>query len=413
MDYIVNGEKKLSGSLSVYGAKNCALTLLAATVLTDDEVVLTNCPQIVDVNNMLLLLSAIGKRVKRAGDVVSVKGVPTGGVIPREIACLLRGSALLLAPCLARCGSVVLPLPGGCAIGLRPMDIHIDGLRHMGVSVTDEGNSLYCVGKPCGTYYPLRFASVGATENLICAAATGKGEFVLSNCALEPEVVALCQMLVKMGAKIEGVGRSTLRIFGCDKLHGAEFRVIPDRIVAATYLSAVIASGGDLALKNCVPQHFRAFCQEVLNNFTFRLREDEVYIKVKRPPRGYGHIVTAPYPAFHTDMQSQLLSIAALSRGRTYVTERLFENRLEHNCRMLQQMGAKIALFGDTARVDGGKLHGAEVTSADLRGGAALMVAALGAEGKTIVRDDGHILRGYVDFHRALSSLGADIEFST
>ena len=212
-----------------------------------------------------------------------------------------------------------------------------------------------------------------------------------------------------MGANITGVGRSTVRIVGCDKLHGTEFRVIPDRIVAATYLSAVIASGGELTLRGCVPLHFSAFSQAVCNNFTFRHTPTEVYIRVKRPPRGYGHIVTAPYPAFHTDMQSQVLSLAALSRGRTYVTERLFENRLQHNCRMLRQMGAEISLLGDTARVDGRQLHGAEVTSADLRGGAALVVAALGAEGTTTVHDDGHIARGYVDFAGQLCNVGADI----
>lgn len=412
MDYIVNGGKKLCGSLDVYGAKNCALTLLAATILTDEEVVLTNCPQIVDVDNMLLLLSAVGKRVRRVGNVVSVRGAPTTAEVPRDIACLLRGSALLLAPCLARCGAVTLPLPGGCAIGARPMDIHVDGLRAMGVDVVDNGDSLRCVGKSHGTNYSLRFASVGATENLICAAASGVGEFVLSNCALEPEIVALTQMLVQMGAHIDGVGRSTLHIVGCGKLHGTEFHVIPDRIVAATYLSSVIASGGELILRNCVPSHFAAFAQSVCDNFTFRHTQTEAYIRVKRQPRGYGHIVTAPYPAFHTDMQSQVLSLAALSRGRTYVTERLFENRLRHNCQMLQRMGAEISLLGDTARVDGRRLYGAEVTSADLRGGAALVVAALGAEGTTVVHDEGHISRGYVGFADALCSVGADIHTS-
>ena len=410
MDYIVNGGKKLTGEIAVYGAKNCALALLGATVLTEEEVVLRNCPEIVDVENMLSLLRAMGKMVVRLGDVVKVSGNLTTTSAPQELATLLRGSALILGSTVAKYGQIELPLPGGCAIGARPMDIHLKGLETLGIVVNNSETGVCCYGKPIGAVYNLRFASVGATENLLCACALAKGKSVLTNCATEPEVVALEQLLVMMGAKIDGIGCSTVEIDGVECLHGAEFDVIPDRIVAATYLAAAVAACGDVTVTNCNPQHLKAFLDVLSPHFYIDQTENAIHIVVEKQPKGYGNITTAPYPYFPTDMQSLMLSLAAMSNGgRTVISEKLFENRLKHNADELNKMGANVTVDGDCATVLGAKLHGATVTSHDLRGGAGLVIAALNAEGTSRVVGVEHINRGYVLLAENLRSLGADI----
>lgn len=409
MDYIVNGGNKLYGELPIYGAKNCALACLGASLLTEGQVTLVGVPQIVDVDNMLRLLTAMGKKVVRFGDVVAVSGGVTSTAVSAECAHLLRGSALVLGSALGCYGNVALPLPGGCAIGARPMDIHCDGLRAMGVSVCDCGDLLTAEGRPRGVDYSLRFASVGATENLLCAAVLGDGTFVLRNCATEPEVTALAKLLVAMGAKIGGVGRSSLTVTGVAELHGATMRIIPDRIVAATYLAAVCACGGKLLLTHYPSEYMTAFETAACKNAGIKRFDDAAEVTVKRRVKSVGHIVTAPYPAFHTDMQSLALTLAATAKGKSVICEKLFENRLRHNAGQLACMGADIRVSGDTAFVSGTKLHGAEVICADLRGGAALTVAALCAEGCSTVSDIMHIDRGYVALDKCLHSVGADI----
>ena len=410
MDYIVNGQRRLKGVLSAYGAKNCALAMFGATVLTDDAVTLLGVPNIVDVENMLELLSAIGKKVVRQGETVTVSGCVTKVDIPAQLAKLLRGSALLLGSTVGRFGQVFLPLTGGCAIGKRPIDIHLDGLRHLGVDVQEKIDGVQCVGRPCGAKFDLRFASVGATENLLCAAVLGQGTTVLTNCALEPEVEALEQLLVKMGAKIEGIGTSVLTIEGVSKLHGAEMTVIPDRIVVSTYLCCVAAAGGNVTVANCNPQHVRALLDVLEPHFNVTVYQDAITIIADGAPKDYGTITTAPYPYFPTDVQQLVLSLCASSDGGTsYITEKLFENRLEHNALQLNKMGAQIQVDGNTATIVGKRLHGAEVVAKDLRGGAGLVVAALSAEGQTKICDVRHVLRGYRNLERELRSVGADI----
>lgn len=411
MDYIINGKRKLSGNVSVYGAKNCALAMFGATVLTDEAVTLVGVPDIVDVENMLQLLSAMGKQVERCGEIVTVSGCASKVNIPANLAQLLRGSALILGSTIAKFGQVFLPWTGGCAIGKRPIDIHLDGLKRMGVEVRETLDGVQCVGTPQGANFNLRFASVGATENLLCAAALAKGTTVLINCALEPEVEALEQLLIKMGAKIRGVGTSVLTIEGVSKLHGAEVRVIPDRIVAATYLCCAAAAGGNVTLEHCVPQHLNAVLEVLKLRFRITEYKDAIRIIADTVPTDYGRIVTAPYPDFPTDVQQLMLSLCALSDGGTsYITEKLFENRLEHNALQLNEMGATVEVSGDTAAIVGKPLHGATVMAKDLRGGAGLVVAALGAEGQTKVCDVRHVLRGYRNFESELRSLGADIQ---
>ncbi len=409
MEYLIEGGKPLKGELHVYGAKNCALALLGATVLTDDEVILTNCPDIVDVENMLKLLSAMGKTVTRTDSTVSVKGALTSTCAPVALATLLRGSALILGGTLARHGEVTLPVPGGCAIGARPMDIHLCGFEALGATVTQSDNSVNCRGKLVGARYTLRMPSVGATENLLCACALAKGDSVLKNCATEPEVAALEQMLVQMGAKIRGAGGSELHIEGVSKLHGTQFFVIPDRIVAATYLAGAAATLGDVTVTDCVPQHLGGILDLFRPRFDVFVEENSVRLRAVGKPRGYGTVQTAPYPAFPTDMQSLLLSLAACSVGKTVIRETLFENRLAHNAEQLNKMGAQIEICGDVATVVGANLHGACVEAKDLRGGAGLVIAALAADGVSKVGGVRHIERGYIDLGGCFAELGAKI----
>ena len=409
MEYIINGGRPLCGEIPVYGAKNCALALLGASVLTDDDLVLRNCPDIADVANMIVLLQVMGKKVVRQGNTVTLSGRLTSICAPRSVATLLRGSALILGSAVARYHQVALPLPGGCAIGARPMDIHLCGLQALGVDVLDTGDMVSCKGVPKAAEYKLRFASVGATENLLCACVLAEGVSTLVNCATEPEVVALEQMLVQMGARISGAGSSVVQIEGVKKVHGTEFVVIPDRIVAATYLSAAAATYGNITVTNCCPQHMGAFLDLMSLRFDVRCRNDAIDFSAKRAPDGYGRVETAPYPFFPTDMQSLLLTLAACSCGKTVIVENLFENRLAHNAAELNKMGADISVENNVATVYGGKLHGANVSASDLRGGAGLVIAALAAEGQSAVSEIRHVGRGYVDLAGNLNKLGAEI----
>lgn len=410
MDYIISGGTRLLGEISAYGAKNCALALIGASVLTNDTVVLQNCPEIVDVDNMLKLLQSMGKKVTRKGDTVQILGGLATTSAPQRYATLIRGSALILGSTLARYHSVDLPLPGGCAIGARPIDIHLDGLKAMGVAVESSFDSVHCCGAPCAANYNLRFASVGATENLLCASVLAKGETVLTNCATEPEVVALEQMLLAMGARIEGIGTTALTVKGVDKLHGTVFKVIPDRIVTATYLAATVATCGDVTVTNCEPCHLAAFTDLLEPHFKLKQYDDAIRLTVEKQPVGYGCVTTAPYPLFPTDMQSLLMSLAAFSDGgKTEICEKLFENRLQHNATELAKMGAHVDVNGDVATVFGAKLSAATVEARDLRGGAALVVAALNADGTSKVCDVEHVNRGYSKLAESLASIGAKI----
>ncbi len=409
MDYIIDGKKPLFGELQIYGAKNCALALLGATVLTSEEVTLKNCPQIADVENMLLLLQTLGKKVVRQDEVVSVSG-NVSTAVPKEKAKLLRGSGLVLGGLVAAYGQAFLPSIGGCAIGARPIDIHLEGLEAMGVSVEQNQLGTKCFGKPKGCFFRLRFPSVGATENLLCAASLAGGTTLLANCALEPEVVALEQMLVQMGARISGVGTSRMEICGVSKLHGTEFTVIPDRIVACTYLACVASAGGCVSLTNCNPQHFQAFLHRLKKPFEVKTFSDAVTLCANGRPKNYGETTTAPYPKFPTDCQQLLLSLCAQSDGGiSYITENLFENRLAHNAEQLNKMGGNVELVGNKAKIVGKNLLGGEVIARDLRGGAGLVVAALGAEGKTVVHEIEHVFRGYRNFAEELRLVGASI----
>ncbi len=411
MKFCIDGQHRLCGELPVYGAKNCVLALLGATVLTDEDVVLRNCPNIADVQNMLLVLQSLGKQFCwESGDTLRVFGSVCNTTVSQSLANKLRGSALVLGSLVGKCHKAILPCPGGCSIGLRPLNIHVEGLQAFGVEVTSQGH-LQCNGIPMGATFRLPIASVGATENLVCCSVLGKGRFVLSNCATEPEVENLQQMLVAMGAKIHNVGKGTVVVEGVRKLHGVTWQVIPDRIVCATYIACAVASKGQLTVTNCNPLHLQSFLQYLPNPITVKVYKNAIQVICNAYPSSFGKVVTAPYPGFPTDMQSIFLALACLSSGgTTVIEEKMFENRLAHNASQLCKMGARISIVGQTAMVVGRQLHGATVECGDLRGGASLVVAGLGAQGKTTVTNTHHILRGYSQLAEALQGVGAKIK---
>lgn len=414
MNYIINGGNKLAGELPVYSAKNCLLVLLAASVLTEEKMTFTNCTRIADVDILVEILEEMGATVVWQGDAVEVdnSSIKTT-VISERLFGKMRGSVFLLGSLLGRLKSATAFEPGGCAIGKRPIDIHIAGLKSLGVSIEEVGNKILCNAENAvGGNVFLRFPSVGATENLIMCAVLTKGTTVLHNCAKEPEVVALCQCLLQMGAKISGIGQSVLTIEGVSKLHGTTFSPIPDRIVAATYLTATAIAGGDCLISNCNPLHLTPLlkalkisgCDIVVDKSTIRIKSNKKLLSFQK-------IVTGVYPQFPTDMQSFMLSLASICKGETEIVETLFENRLSNNANELSKMGANIVVEQNTAKIVGVKeLFGATVKCCDLRGGAGLVLAGISANGTTVVEDIRHIERGYCNLDVALCNVGADIK---
>lgn len=407
MQYVIEGGNKLFGTVEVCGSKNSVLPLLAASVLTDCDVTFTNCPQITDVFNMIEAVRSTGKKVTFLGDVITVSGTASEFSVTKK-ASLLRASVLLAGSLFGRLGKAELPLPGGCNIGARPIDVHVDGLRSLGANVTCD-DSLKLDGKAKGGEHFLRVASVGATENLLLASVLADGETHLHNCAVEPEVVALENFLTKLGAKIDGIGTSDVTVTGVRSLGGAMWKVGSDRIVAATYVCAVLATGGNATVKNCRLDELGAFSDVILRSAELRQVGGDVVVNSLGKTKGFGYVETGPHPMFPTDCQSLLLSLASVTCGDTVICEKVFENRLKNNADELTKMGAKIRLQGNVAHVSGTKLFGETTTANDLRGGAGLVIAGLAAGGKTVVKNVEHVMRGYPDLHEKLSQLGAKI----
>ncbi len=411
-EYIIEGGKTLNGAIDVCGAKNCVLVMLSACVLAKGSTTIRNCPDITDVRVMTEILRRMGCEVSWQGNDITVcaDGLDSYN-IPLDLSSALRGSVFLFGALCGRMGRATMGHSGGCSIGARPIDIHLDGLRRLGAQIT-ENNGITDVfaqdGMLHGADITLRFPSVGATENLIMASVTAKGKTVLRNCAVEPEVEALQRMLCMMGADIKGIGRSTVTIHGVSTLHGVDIDVIPDRIVAATYISAVCACGGNVTVNKCNPMHLAALikvlkrggAQFVVGNNSVCVTADGL--------KAMGHIVTAPYPKFATDMQSLVMSCASTAKGVTVIEERMFENRLQHNVEQLRKMGANIELSGNRAHINGGKLYGCDsLIAADLRGGAGLVIAAMCAQGTSRIRGVEYIDRGYCQLENSLTQLGA------
>jgi len=410
----INGGVKLAGEYELTGAKNAVLPILAATIVTGNESKIKSCPDLSDVHTMLTILKELGCRITKEDDGVVV--VNTGPIdsysIPERLMREMRSSVFLMGPMIARCGKVTLSYPGGCEIGLRPIDIHLSALRKLGVSINEAHGFLECTAdKLIGSRIVLDFPSVGATENVMLAATAAEGETRIINPAKEPEIIDLQNYLNACGADVNGAGTGEIVIHGKKSYHQVEHRVIPDRIEGGTVLSAVAITGGNVVLRNVIPEHMSMTLSKLREAGCKIIEEDDV-VEMISPERlkSVELIKTQPYPGFPTDMQSQFLTLLTLAKGTSLVTETIFESRFKH-VEELIKMGARIRVEGRTAVINGvEKLSGAHVSAKDLRGGASLVIAGLGAEGETIIENICHIDRGYDKFEIALSRIGADIK---
>lgn len=411
----MRGGKPLYGEVRIQGSKNAALPIMAATVLVSGINVLKGCPQIADVECMCRLLVHIGCRVERCGDEIRVDAsVLKNTDLPEKYVTRMRSSVMLMGPLLARCGEVGMYYPGGCVIGDRPVNLHMDAFRKLGVNCRETGGRLYaCVGKLLAGRIRLPFPSVGATENIIMAAVLASGVTVVENCACEPEIFWLCEFLNACGADVElRTGRNPeVLIRGGRQLHPCVFEIPSDRIVAGTYLCACMAAGGEVFLKNAPAGENSAMEQIAVRMGAVLEKETEgILVSMARRPVSPGSIITASYPGFPTDLQSPLLPVLAMASGVSCMKENIFNGRFGA-AEQLNRMGADITVRDNMAVIPGGKkLHGEIVSAADLRGGAALVVAALGAEGTTVVEHCRYIERGYEDICRDLGMLGAEME---
>ncbi len=410
--YIINGGRTLNGSLNIKGAKNSVLPLLAASILTDEDVILENCPNIADVNTMIKIMQQLGCVVKFENNVITINSKNLcNGEIKEELAKELRSSIFLLGALLSRLEKAKVAHPGGCDIGKRPINIHLNGLKQLGIEIDEQEKYIFCDSsqKHCANIQ-LNIPSVGATENLIMASVLTKGETTLKNCAKEPEIEDLQNMLNAMGAKISGAGTDTIKIVGVKKLHGIVYTPIPDRIVAGTYIIATAMTGGSVTLNNVNEQHIWALLSKLTKTTcNISIKNGIINVQSSGKLASLQNIETMYYPGFPTDLQTQILALQCISNGSCVIQENIFETRFKPVSQLIK-MGADIVVKDNIAYVRGVPfLTGAEVVATDLRGGASLVLAGLVAKGETIVNDVFHIERGYEDMALDLSSLGADI----
>jgi UDP-N-acetylglucosamine 1-carboxyvinyltransferase len=412
----IEGGVPLRGEVSVAGAKNAALPILAAALLTDGELQLSNVPQLADVATMARLLRGMGVRVERSGTDVAVRAdAVTATEAPYDLVKTMRASVLVLGPLLARFGRARVSLPGGCAIGARPVDQHIKGLELLGAAIRiDHGYIVAEAPRLKGTRIVTDMVTVTGTENLMMAACLADGETVIENAAREPEVVDLAHCLTAMGARIKGAGSDRIVIEGVSRLGGARHRVMPDRIETGTFLVAAAATGAcgasDVLLRDAAPHTLDAVLDKLREaGATVDAGADWVRVRMARRPRAVS-LRTAPYPAFPTDMQAQFMALDAIGAGVGRITETVFENRFMHVLE-LQRLGANIAIEGNTAVVQGvPALSGARVMATDLRASASLVIAGLVAAGETVVDRIYHLDRGYDRMEQRMAALGARIE---
>ncbi len=413
---VVTGGAELRGEIPIAGAKNACLTLMPATLLTEEPLTLMNAPRLSDIKTMTTLLQSLGSEVSdlQDGRVIAMSSAgPVNTTADYDIVRKMRASNLVLGPLLAREGHAVVSLPGGCAIGARPMDIHISALELMGAEIELRDGYLHAKtnGGLKGAVVPLRFASVGATENVMMAATLAKGTTVIENAAREPEIVDLAACLTKMGAQISGAGTSRIEIQGVDRLGGATHPVVTDRIELGTYMLAPAICGGEVECLGGKIALVEAFCE----------RLDAAGISVEETPRGLKvarkngrvsavDVATAPFPGFPTDLQAQMMALLCTADGVSHLEETIFENRFMH-APELMRMGAEIDVHGGTATVRGvDQMRGARVMATDLRASVSLILAGLAAEGETIVSRVYHLDRGYEHVEDKLSAVGARIE---
>lgn len=412
---LVNNSGPLKGEVEISGAKNAVLPLLSATLLTDEECVIEGVPDLLDVRVMKKILEKYGAKIESKDDgsivacakkIVSVEGDP-------EMVQEMRASIFTMGPILARCHKVIMPMPGGCTIGKRPIDLHIKGLKALGAEVIEESDKVtITAGKDglIGDVIYLDFPSVGATENILMAATLAKGTTIIENAAKEPEIIDLANLLNKMGAKIKYAGTDMIRVEGVERLSGCAHAVIPDRIETGTFMLAAAITRGKVLIKNALPGHVRPIIAKLKEcGVDLYLTDDGIMVDASKGKLVSTDIKTLPYPGFPTDIQSPFMAFLTTVSGKSTVRETVFENRFMHVVE-LNRMGACIETNEREAKIPGNKkLHGAKVRATDLRAGAAMVLAGLAAEGTTEVSEIYHIERGYENFVEKMKALGADI----
>ena len=409
----ITGGRALEGEVRISGAKNAALPIMCAALLSEKPMSLSGVPRLMDVSTMAKLLSQMGVAVERSADgKMTLRAAqihePSA---PYDLVKTMRASVLVLGPLLARCGRAKVSLPGGCAIGSRPVDQHVKGLQALGATISVEHGYMHASAKRLrGARIVMDLVTVTGTENLMMAAALAEGETVLENAAREPEVVDLARCLETMGARIEGAGSDVIRVRGVSSLDGAKYRVMPDRIETGTYLAAVAATGGKVRLTDVAPDSLDATLDKLREaGATINTESSAISIEMTRRP-GAVSVRTAPFPGFATDMQAQFMALACVANGTALITETIFENRFMHALE-LQRLGADISIQGNTAVVKGiERLQGARVMATDLRASASLVIAGLVAEGETFVERIYHLDRGYETLEKKFAALGARIE---
>jgi len=414
--FVIRGGTPLLGTIKVSGAKNAALPAMAAALLTEEPVILENIPQVRDIETERRLLAAMGAEVElgygraQHRTTICTRNLSANPEASYELVKTMRASSLVLGPLVARIGFARVSMPGGCAIGARPIDLHIKGLERLGATITqDHGYIEARATRLKGNRVVFDKITVTGTEDIMMAAALAEGDSVMENCAREPEVVDLANLLIKMGAKIEGAGTSTIRIHGVEKLGGARHRIIPDRIEAATFIIAGALTGGDLLVSGMEPLHQTALLGKLEENgVKFHVTEDSVRVMGDGPIKA-ADMTTEEYPGFPTDVQAQYMALATQAEGTSIVVENIFENRFMH-VQELVRMGANIKVEGRRAVVRGkSPLSGAAVQASDLRASASLVLAALVADGETIIDRVYHIDRGYEHIEEKLRGVGAQM----
>ena len=413
--FVVRGGNPLLGTVRISGAKNAALPAMAAAILTEEPVILENIPQVRDIETERKLLAAMGAEVELGYGRAQHRTIICCRHISRseagyDLVKTMRASTLVLGPLVARTGTARVSVPGGCAIGARPIDLHIKGLERLGATIRQEHGYIEARAERLkGNRITFDKITVTGTEDLLMAAVLAEGETVMENCAREPEVVDLADLLTKMGANIEGAGASTIRVRGVDKLHGAKHRIIPDRIEAATFIIAGALTGGDLLVTNLVPAHQTALLAKLEQaGVSFHVNGESIRVMGDNPLKA-ADITTEEYPGFATDAQAQYMALATQAEGTSLITENIFENRFMHALELVR-MGANIKIEGRRAVVRGkSPLSGAAVQASDLRASASLVLAALVADGETIIDRVYHIDRGYEHLEEKLRAIGAQI----
>ncbi len=410
--FIIDGGTPLKGEIDVQTAKNSALPIIAACILTEDPVTIEKCPHLKDIDAMIDIMRHLGCSAEFNGDDLTICcGNVTLNVIDSNLTGKLRSSIFILGSILSRCRRAYISHPGGCEIGLRPIDLHISGLKGLNVGIVDDSGIICCDGSEMrSNVVSLDFASVGATENLMMAGALLDGETVIVNAAREPEIVDLAGFINAMGGKVSGAGESVIRVEGVKKLHGCRYRPMPDRICAGTYLTAVAAVGGNVTVNNIVSEHIFGITERLKKaGAKISVRQNSVKITMTDRPKALHKLETNVYPAFPTDMQPQFCAMLSQASGSSVIVENLFESRFGYTSE-LAKMGALITVKDRVAVIRGvPRLHGAVLNACDLRGGAALCIAALAAEGRSVVYGVNHIDRGYEYIERAFGELGGSI----